>query len=133
MAPYALGISMLFALAFIGLLALPQTDMFKPVPHLAKIINAQRKPGDAVAIFHISGGNALVFYTRPHVYVVVGPHDPNPGGLGVSPRTVVCSNPRTWMIAPAGAPTYGKARRVISRWDKAVLYLYDGGSCAKNG
>lgn len=133
MAPYALGISMLFALAFIALLALPQAEMFKPVPHLAKIIDSQRKPGDAVAIYHISGGNALVFYTRPHVFVVVGPHDPNPGGLGVSPRTVVCSNPRTWMIAPAGVPTYGQTRRVMSRWDKAVLYLYEGGSCAKNG
>lgn len=132
-APYALGISMLFALAFIALLALPQAEAFKPVPHLAKIINDRRKPGDAVAIFHVSGGNALVFYTRPRVYVVVGPHDPNPGGLGVSPQGVVCSNARTWMIAPAGTPTYGHGRRVVSKWDKAVLYLYEGRPCAKNG
>ncbi|HEY9180300.1 MAG TPA: glycosyltransferase family 39 protein, partial [Candidatus Baltobacteraceae bacterium] len=57
--PYALGVAMLFALAFIALLALPQTEVFKPVPHLAKIIDAQRKTSDAVAIFHVSGGNAL--------------------------------------------------------------------------
>jgi 4-amino-4-deoxy-L-arabinose transferase-like glycosyltransferase len=131
LAPYALGISMLFALAFIALLALPQTEAFKPVPQLAKIINAQRKPGDAVGIFHVSGGNALVFYTRPRVWVFVGPHDPNPGGFGVSPRTVICATPRTWLIAPAkgSTPTFGRARRLIATRDRASLYLYEGRSC----
>lgn len=132
-APYALGGAMIVAIAFLALLALPQAEAFKPVPHLAQTINAQRAPGDAVAIFHISGGNALVFYTRPHVYVVVGPHDPNPGGLGVSPQAVVCSNPRTWMIGPADTPTYGHGRRVVSRWGKAVLFLYEGHPCVKTG
>jgi hypothetical protein len=123
---------MVVALAFIALLALPQAEAFKPVPKLARIINAERKPGDAVGIFHVSGGNALVFYTHPRVWVFVGPHDPNPGGLGVSPRTVICSAPRTWLIAPtAGAtPTFGHGRRTIAKRDKAVLYLYEGRPCA---
>jgi 4-amino-4-deoxy-L-arabinose transferase-like glycosyltransferase len=131
MAPYALGISMLFALAFIALLALPQAEAFKPVPPLAQIINAQRRPGDAVGIFHVSGGNALVFYTRPRVWVFVGPHDPNPGGTGVSPRTVICSAPRTWLIAPAkgATPTFGHGRRTVATRGKAVLYLYEGHPC----
>lgn len=131
-APYALGISMLFALASLALLALPQAEAFKPVPHLARIINAERKPGDAVAILHVSGGNSLLFYTRPHVYVLVGPHDPNPGGLGVSPRTVICSSPRTWLIAPANGktPTFGHGRHLVAKWDKAALYLYEGRPCA---
>ena len=131
-APYALGISMVLAVAFLALLALPQAEQFKPIPHLAPIIQAQRKPGDAVAILHVSGGNALVFYTHPHVYVVVGPHDPNPGGMGVSPQTVICTAPRTWLIAPAAAntPTFGRGRRKIARWGKAQLYLYDGTGCS---
>ncbi len=134
-APYALGVSMLFALAFLALLALPQAEVFKPVPHLAKIINTKRQPGDAVAILHVSGGNALVFYTRPHVYVLVGPHDPNPGGLGVSPRTVICSARRTWLIAPSGnhAPAFGHGPRLISEWGKADLYVYEGRPCADSG
>ncbi|HET6894902.1 MAG TPA: glycosyltransferase family 39 protein [Candidatus Baltobacteraceae bacterium] len=131
-APYALGISMLFALAFIALLALPQAEAFKPVPHFAKIIDARRQAGDAVAILHVAGGNALVFYTRPRVWVLVGPHDPNPGGFGVSPRSVICSAPRTWLIAPAKreTPTFGHGRRLIASSGKAVLYLYDGRPCA---
>jgi 4-amino-4-deoxy-L-arabinose transferase-like glycosyltransferase len=134
-APYALGASMLVALAFIALLALPQTEAFKPVPRFAKIINAERRPGDAVGIFHVSGGNALVFYTQPRVWVFVGPHDPNPGGVGVSPRSVICSAPRTWLIAPAkgDTPTFGHERHLIATHDKAVLYLYDGRSCSSPG
>jgi 4-amino-4-deoxy-L-arabinose transferase-like glycosyltransferase len=131
-APYALGASMVVAVAFIALLALPQAEQFKPIPHLAPIIQAQRKPGDAVAILHVSGGNALVFYTRPHVFVVVGPGDPNPGGMGVSPQAVICNAPRTWLIAPAAdeTPTFGRGRRKVARWGKAQLYLYDGNRCS---
>lgn len=129
-APYALGISMLFALAFLALLALPQAEAFKPVPHLAKVIDARRRPGDAVAILHVSGGNALVFYTRPRVYVLVGPHDPDPR-QGVNARAVICSSQRTWLIAPAhrNTPAFGRVPRLITTWDKAALYLYEGRPC----
>ncbi len=132
-APYALGVAMLFALAFIALLALPQTEAFKPVPHLAHIIDSRRSAGDAVAILHVSGGNALVFYTRPHVYVLVAPGDPNPSGDGVGPRSVICSAPRTWLIAPARtqAPSFGRVRRLVATWGKAALYLYDGRGCSQ--
>jgi 4-amino-4-deoxy-L-arabinose transferase-like glycosyltransferase len=132
-APYALGGSMVVAVTFLAVLALPQAEQFKPVPHLAPIIQAQRRPGDAVAILHVSGGNALVFYTRPHVYVVVGPHDPNPGGLGVSPQAVICNASRTWLVAPrdGSTPTFGHSRRLMAQWGKANLYLYDGGACNK--
>jgi hypothetical protein len=131
-APYALGVSMLFALAFLALLALPEAEAFKPVPHLARIIDSDRKPGDSIAILHVSGGNALVFYTRPPVHVLVAPGDPNPGGVGMSPRSVICSNSRTWLIAPVNAPTptFGHGRHLVSRWDKAALYLYEGRGCS---
>lgn len=129
-APYALGIAMVFALAFLALLALPQAEAFKPVPHLAKIIDARRRPGDSVAILHVSGGNALVFYTRPRVYVLVGPHDPDPQ-QGVDARDIICSSARTWLIAPAhgSTPQFGRGPRLVTRWDKAALYLYEGHSC----
>jgi len=132
LAPYALGVSMLFALAFLALLALPETEAFKPVPHLARIIDQHRRDGDAVAILHVSGGNALVFYTHPPVDVLVAPGDPNPGGMGMSPRTVICSSTRTWLIAPVNrqTPTFGHFRRLVSRWDKAALYLYEGRGCS---
>jgi 4-amino-4-deoxy-L-arabinose transferase-like glycosyltransferase len=132
-APYSIAASMVVAITFLAVLALPQAEQFKPVPHLAPIIQAQRKPGDAVAILHVSGGNALVFYTRPHVYVVVGPHDPNPGGLGVSPQAVICTAPRTWLVAPrdGNTPTFGHGRHLVAQWGKADLYLYDGTPCNK--
>lgn len=131
-APYALGISMVFAFAFLALLALPRAEAFKPVPQLAQIINARRQPGDSVAILHVSGGNALVFYTRPRVYVLVGPHDPDPA-QGFSPRSVICSSPRTWLIAPAhdSAPDFGRGRRLIATTYKASLYLYEGRACTQ--
>ena len=134
-APYTLGVAMLFAFAFLALLALPQAEAFKPVPHLAKVIDARRRAGDAVAILHVSGGNALVFYTRPHVYVLVGPDDPNPGGIGEHARTVICTAPRTWLIAPANqpVPTFGHGRRLVTTWDKAALYLYEGRGCSPGG
>ena len=130
-APYALGGSMVVAVTILAVLALPQAEQFKPVPHLAPVIDANRRPGDAVAILHVSGGNALVFYTRPHVYVVVGPKDPNPGNVGVSPQTVICNAPRTWLVAPndGSTPTFGHGRRLVATWGKANLYLYDGGAC----
>ncbi len=130
-APYAVGGSMIVAVTVLAVLALPQAEQFKPVPHLAPIIDAQRRPGDAVAILHVSGGNALVFYTRPHVYVVVGPNDPNPGGVGVSPQAVICNAPRTWLVAPknGSTPTFGHGRHLIAQWGKADLYLYDGHAC----
>jgi hypothetical protein len=132
-APYAVAGSMVLAVTVLAVLALPQAEQFKPVPHLAPVIEAQRKPGDAVAILHVSGGNALVFYTRPHVYVVVGPHDPNPGGLGVSPQAVICNARRTWLVAPrdGSTPTFGRDRRLMAQWGKANLYLYDGEACNK--
>jgi uncharacterized membrane protein YgdD (TMEM256/DUF423 family) len=130
-APYAVGGSMIVAVTVLAVLALPQAEEFKPVPHLAPIIQAERRPGDAVAILHVSGGNALVFYTRPRVYVVVGPGDPNPGGVGVSPQAVICNAPRTWLVAPndGSTPTFGHGRRLVARWGKANLYLYDGNRC----
>jgi 4-amino-4-deoxy-L-arabinose transferase-like glycosyltransferase len=132
-APYAIGVSMVFAVGFLALLALPKAERFKPIPHLARIIEKERQPGDRVAILNVSGGNALVFYTRPHVYVLTDPGDGDPGNVqGVPPRSVICAAPRTWLIAPrnGGAPAYGRERRAVAEWGKAALYLYEGAPCS---
>ncbi len=122
-APYVLGISMVLAVGFLALLALPQAERFKPVPHLAQVINDHRKPGDAVAILNVSGGNALLFYTQPRVYVLKD-HD--------DARSVICSATRTWLIAPHDGyiPPAPHTPKVIANWGKDSLYLYDSEPCS---
>jgi 4-amino-4-deoxy-L-arabinose transferase-like glycosyltransferase len=121
-APYVLGVSMVIAVGFLALLALPQAERFKPVPHLAQVINARLAPQDAVAIINVSGGNALLFYTRPRVYVLKD-HDDG--------RSIICAAPRTWLIGPhlGYVPAPGAAPKVIAQWGKDNLYLYDGAGC----
>jgi 4-amino-4-deoxy-L-arabinose transferase-like glycosyltransferase len=121
-APYVLGVAMVIAIGFLALLALPQAERFKPVPHLAHVINERSNPSDAVAIINVAGGNALLFYTRPRIYVL---RDHEDG------RGVICSTPRTWLIGPHNGyvPVPGKSPKLIARWGKDVLYLYDGTAC----
>lgn len=131
-APYVLGGSMVLAVAFLALLALPQAERFKPVPHLAKIIDANRRPDDAVAIQNVSGGNALMFYTHPPIAVLARPGSV-PDDDGVSPRAVICRAPRVWLVAPASDASdgsdYGRRQRIIAHWGKANLLLIDGNEC----
>ena len=133
-APYVLGGATALAVLFLAVLALPNAERFKPVPHLAVIVNAERKPGDVVAIQNVAGGNALVFYTRPHVYVLARP-DEKPDGDGIDPRNVICGAKRAWVVAPIARPvydpTYGRTRRSVARAAKAQLFLYDGPPCSR--
>jgi hypothetical protein len=132
-APYVLGSATTLAVLFLALLALPNAERFKPVPALARVIDARRQPGDAVAIQNIAGGNALVFYTRPRVYVLASP-DARSGDQGLRPRSVICSSKRAWVIAPkrrpAVDPRYGRHRSVVAESGKADLFLYDGPPCS---
>jgi len=121
-APHVLGVSMVVAVGFLALLALPDAERFKPVPHLARVINAHRAPHDAVAIINVSGGNALLFYTRPRVYVLQD-HDDG--------RSVMCAAARTWLVGPheGYVPAPGRPPKLVAQWGKDNLYLYDGISC----
>ncbi len=121
-APYALGVSMVLAVASIAFLALPAAEQFKPIPHLARIIEHNREAGDAVAIGDVAGGNALVFYTSPVVYTLRAPY---------SSGSILCSAPRTWLVAPRAfdPPAFGRTLRRVSAWGKADLYLYQGPAC----
>lgn len=122
-APYALGVSMVLAVATIAFVALPAAEQFKPIPHLARVIERDRIVGDAVAIGDVAGGNALVFYTAPGVYTLRAPY---------TSGSILCSAPRAWLVAPRDSdpPAFGRSLRLVSKWGKADLYLYQGRPCA---
>lgn len=132
-APYALALATLLATDVLALVVLPRAEAFKPVPRLAAVIERERKPGDAIAIQNVSGGNALLFYTRPVVSVLAEPGAGDPQNDGVDARKLICGAPRAWVIAPAARPaydpTYGRHRRIVAVDRKAALLLYDGPPC----
>ncbi len=134
-APYALAIAAIVAADVLAVTVMPHTEAFKPVPRLAGLIERERRPGDAVAIQNVSGGNALLFYTRPIVHVLAEPADNDPQSDGVDPRAFICGAPRAWVVAPALRPaydpTYGRRRRVVAVDRKAALLLYDGPPCPR--
>ncbi len=118
-APYALATATALAMDILAIVALPHAEAFKPIPHLAAIIDAQRRTGDAVAIEDYHGGNALIFYTHPPVMQ--------------SSRDVICANERVWVVAPKKLPlddsSYGRSRTIAGEWQSAALYLYSGPPC----
>ncbi|MEO6836191.1 MAG: glycosyltransferase family 39 protein [Candidatus Tumulicola sp.] len=132
-APYALAAAMLVAVDVLGVVVLPLTEAYKPIPRLAAIINRARGPFDKVAIQSISGGNALLFYTHPDVVVLAPARGGDPAKDGVDPRVAICGAQRAWVIAPRKRPdydpTYGRRRRLIATDTNAALFLYDGPLC----
>lgn len=132
-APYALALAAVVAVDVLAARVLPAAEAFKPVPRLAGLIESRRQSGDIVAIQGVSGGNALLFYTRPVVNVLEPPNGGDPQTDGVDPRTIICRAPRAWVVAPAVRPsydpTYGRRRSVIAVDRKAALFLYDGPPC----
>jgi 4-amino-4-deoxy-L-arabinose transferase-like glycosyltransferase len=130
-APYALALATTIGVVVLAVTVLPHAEAFKPVPRLAALI--VRKPGDVVAIQSVSGGNALLFYTRPVVHVLAPPTASDPQSDGDDPRTVICGARRAWVVAPATRPsydpTYGRSRHVVAVDRKAALFLYDGPNC----
>jgi 4-amino-4-deoxy-L-arabinose transferase-like glycosyltransferase len=132
-APYALVAAMLVALDVLAVVVLPLTEAYKPIPRLAAVINRERGPFDKVAIQSISGGNALLFYTRPDVAVLAPARGGDPGTIGVDPRVAICGGQRAWVIAPKKRPdydpTYGRRRTLIATDMNAALFLFDGPPC----
>ena len=132
-APYALALAAVIGADVLAVTVLPHAEAFKPVPRLAATIERERRPGDVVAIQGVSGGNALLFYTRPVVRVLAPPNGGDPQNDGLDPRAVICGAPRAWVVAPATRPaydpTYGRNRHLIAVDRKAALFLYDGPLC----
>jgi len=124
-APLALAcasIGAMMATAFIGV---PHADALKPVPRLAREINALRRPGDRIGILGVSGGNALAFYTEPNAEALTND--------GNATRDFVCSAPRAFVIISerrlAAQPSFGRHLRVVDHADGAALVLFDGPPC----
>jgi 4-amino-4-deoxy-L-arabinose transferase-like glycosyltransferase len=120
---FVLGATSLAALLIIAVVAEPQAERFKPIPPLAAAIRESLRPGDVVAIRAVSGGNALLFYTRPPVAIV------DDAGLAAA----VCNAPRAFVVASrkraSSDLTYGRTRRTVAVAENDVLYLFDGPAC----
>ena len=133
LAPYALAASSVLVMTIIAVIGEPIVERFKPIPNLAAIVERERRPGDLVAIQTVSGGNALMFYTRPGIAILNGPGAPAKERAH-DPRLAICSAPRAFVVTakkrPPFDPTYGRARRAIAVSNNDVLFLYDGPACA---
>jgi len=133
-APYALGAATLIAVDILAIVALPHAEQFKPIPDFARIINARREPGDAVAIQSFRGANALLFYTMPPVYALA-PADATTTDEGQPAQSVICAHSRIWLVAPkkrpAVDPLYGRARTLVHTNGSGALYLIDGPRCSR--
>ncbi len=132
-APYALALAATIGVVVLAVTVLPHAEAFKPIPRLAAVIERERQSGDVVAIQNVSGGNALLFYTRPIVRVLAPPGGSDPQNDGMDPRAVICTTTRAWVVAPAirpaQDPTYGRDRHTVAVDRKAALFLYDGPPC----
>jgi 4-amino-4-deoxy-L-arabinose transferase-like glycosyltransferase len=131
-APYSLAAASLAGFLIVAVVAEPHAEPLKPIPQLAKVIREQRTPRDAVAIQGVAGGNALIFYTAPHIATLDGSREPV-GAAETDPRRAICGSDRAFVVTsahrPKPDPTYGRNRRTLATADGDVLYLYDGPPC----
>jgi 4-amino-4-deoxy-L-arabinose transferase-like glycosyltransferase len=87
--PYVLALTSGALVLFIALVAEPAAEPLKPIPPIAQAIDANRKPGDVIAIGGVSGGNGLIFYTLPPVRDIKN----NAGFVAT-----ICSNDDAWVV-----------------------------------
>ena len=132
--PFALAASNVLVMVIIAVIGEPIVERFKPIPALAAIVDRDRRPGDVVAIQSVSGGNGLMFYTRPRIAIINGPN----AVVDIpesDPRRVICGAPRAFVVGPKKRPpldpTYGRSRRVVATSNGDVLFLYDGPPCTE--
>lgn len=131
LAPFALAAASVSVVLIIAFLGVPAVERFKPIPSLADTIERLRRPGDVIAIEGVSGGNALVFYTQPHVVQIPPDDDVANSRL----RTAVCAAERALVVTskrrPSPDPTFGRTRSVVAMSNNDVLYMYDGPACTE--
>jgi len=132
--PYVLALTSGALVLFIALIAEPVAEPLKPIPPIARTIDAQRKPGDTVAIGGVSGGNGLIFYTAPPVRDMK-----NNAGFA----SAVCVAGDQWVVVrPQDAQRLVDLARSLQRnahivmetpteqRPRAVLLHVDGGECS---
>jgi len=105
--PYVLALTSGALVLFIAFIGEPAAEAFKPIPPLARTIQALRMPGDIVGIHSVSGGNALLFYTTPPVRVI---------NRDVDFYATICPAGRAWIVAaPAEAARFTQLARDVGR------------------
>ncbi len=134
-AAYALGVTACASILMLVFLILPKAEEFKPVPRLAAVIQEHRLAGDVVAIEGVPGGNALLFYTQPPITSLGAANLPS-SAAQTSPRMVICSAPRAFVVASrqrgANDPAYGRHQHEIVVDHNDALFIYDGPPCRKS-
>ena len=130
--PYVLAATSGALVLFIAFVAEPAAEPLKPIPPLARLIDAGRKPGDVVAIRGVSGGNGLTFYTAPPVRDISSNHAfleaICPGGT-----TWLVTRPRDAEFLTAIARSRQRTVTVVAATPanrpRAALLRIDGGAC----
>jgi 4-amino-4-deoxy-L-arabinose transferase-like glycosyltransferase len=111
--PYVLALTSGALVLFIALIAEPAAEPLKPIPPIARAIDAARKPGDAIANGGVSGGNGLIFYTLPPVRDIKN---------NASFAVTVCENAETWVVTrPQDAQRLAELARSLRRTAEVVM------------
>jgi 4-amino-4-deoxy-L-arabinose transferase-like glycosyltransferase len=111
--PYVLAVTSGGLVLFIVLVAEPVAEPLKPMPPIARTIDAARKPGDTVAIGGVSGGNGLIFYTAPPVRDIKN----NAGFM-----STVCDGADHWVVVrPQDAERLADLARSLQRSARIVM------------
>ena len=136
-APFVLACSSAALVLFIAFIAEPAAEPLKPVPSLAALIEARRSPGDTIAIRGVSGGNALVFYTKPGVKTIESVSDVVENDAAFT--AFLCANGPTFMVTKREdvghlievARVAHRGVQLVGTALKDALIHIDGSACAK--
>ena len=111
--PYVLALTSGALVLFIALIAEPAAEPLKPIPPIARTIEAARHPGDVIAIGGVSGGNGLIFYTLPPVQDIKN----NAGFIAT-----ICPGGDAWIVTrPQDAQRFADLARSKRRSAEIVM------------
>ncbi len=111
--PYVLALTSGGLVLFIALIAEPAAEPLKPIPPIARTIDANRTPTDTIAIGGASGGNGLIFYTAPPVRDIKN----NAGFVAT-----ICSSGQAWVVTrPQDAQRFADLARSLRRTADVVM------------
>ena len=132
--PYVLALVSGALVLFVALIAEPVAEPLKPMPPIARTIDAARRPSDTIAIGGVSGGNGLIFYTAPPVRDIKN----NAGFV-----STICVAGDHWIIVRPEdarrlvelAHSLQRSARIVMQTPneqrpRAVLLFVDGPTCA---
>ncbi|HEX3463566.1 MAG TPA: glycosyltransferase family 39 protein [Candidatus Elarobacter sp.] len=111
--PYVLALTSGGLVLFIALIAEPAAEPLKPIPPIARTIDANRTAADTIAIGGASGGNGLIFYTAPPVRDIKN----NAGFVAT-----ICRGAQAWVVTrPQDAQRFADLARSLRRTADVVM------------